>query len=676
MLRIILGVLLVYLACSSRLCCAQELNESEYQSYLAHISAANSALRLNEAVEAKHWLKATPGSHDTWEWRYLQQAVDSSAGVLAAENWSPVKIEYSPDGERLGVAGDDGLARIISIRTRTIEQEIKVGEQAVYAVRFSPDGNSIATTTRDGNLAVWTLANGKKVWEQKSGGQGLADVAFSPDGKQVAFCSWYRGPKTVLGIVSLWNAESGEQIWKTDFGVKPIVTIQFSPDGKRLAAGTWDAIVGVWNTADLSKPTELNFRDVAQYSAIDDIAFDPTGNRLIAASKNGKPRIWDLEKNEIEKDLREHTNAVFAARFSLDGKTIVTGGSDGVVAIWDALELSLKKKHYGHEGRVVSVAIHPQSHSIASCSADKTIRFWSLEDNGTFTDPLGAKFVYGLTLSQDGKLLATGGQTPAEVTIWDMTTMKPLRHLSGIEGTVNYLAFGDQHRLVGGNWNNEVVIWDAYSGKQLMQLEKAEFGGLQQCAFSADGKTVAVSGAKNRTVIWDANSGKKLKELAFPKGCWGICFSRDAKQLAIGDGAGVVHLISCETWEEVKSFSGSDSQIYGLKFSPDGKQLACGSENGRLVFHEIESGKSTVQVTAHSQRIWTVDYAADGTRLATGSADLKVKIWDTRSGANVLTLADFANSIYNVEFSRLSDDLIINELSSGLRIIQLPSSSR
>ena len=45
--------------------------DKEYQSYLAHISAANSSLRLNEKKEANRWLKNAPLKYRGWEWNYL-----------------------------------------------------------------------------------------------------------------------------------------------------------------------------------------------------------------------------------------------------------------------------------------------------------------------------------------------------------------------------------------------------------------------------------------------------------------------------------------------------------------------------------------------------------------------------------------------------------------------------
>jgi hypothetical protein len=58
---------------------AQNLpQDAEFQSYLAHIAAASSALRLHETAEAKRWLASAPEKYRNWEWRYLNVQAEQS----------------------------------------------------------------------------------------------------------------------------------------------------------------------------------------------------------------------------------------------------------------------------------------------------------------------------------------------------------------------------------------------------------------------------------------------------------------------------------------------------------------------------------------------------------------------------------------------------------------------
>lgn len=644
-----------------------------FQSWLAHLAAANSALRLHEAVEAKRWLELAPGDRDSWEWRWLHHQSDSSLRRFPTGDWTAVRVEYSPAGERLMIAGSDGWVRIVDSDSLEIQREFQAAEQAVYAARFNPQGTRIATCSRDGKLVVWDAASGGKLWEQSSGGEGLADLVWHPEGKQIAFCSWFRGPQSVLGLVSLWDAESGEQTWKTEFGVKPVVVAKFSPDGSRLAVGTWDAVVGIWDLASPQDPLQLDFGDVAGYSAIDDIAFSPDGTRIAAASKNGSPRIWNLATGGIEGDFRGHSSAVFSIAFA-DDQTLLSGGSDGVLAFWDTSRAELADRRFGHDNRIGSIAVRPGGLEIATASADRTVRIWSRPATGRFEAENRSRFAYGTALSQDCRLLAAGGSSPAEVTVWDAESRKVLHTLAGLEGSINFLAFGPDSLLVGGNWSSEMVVWNAATGETVRRLDVENLGGVQQCACSADGKWIAAS-MRNRVVaVWEAGSGRLIAKLAVADGCWGLDFSPDSQRLAVGDGAGNLHLYSVGGWQELESFSGVESQSNAVRFSPDGSLVACGGENGRLVVFDLAADAVRFSITAHSERVWTLDFLPDGSRLATGGADLKVRLWELDSGNPVLTLAGFQEPVYNLVFSEADGTLFVNEISSQ-RAFRVPPRS-
>jgi len=268
----------------------------EYQSYLAHIAAANASLRLNETAEAKRWLTAAPVQYRNWEWRYLNARSDNSVATIEALDAKPDEVHYSPDGKMLIAAMPDNSIRLFDAENLKEVKRLSGHKGAVYAAKFSPDGSRVVSCSRDTTIALWNVATDNMEWQVKGGGFGLADVDISPDGKSVAYCSWYLKNRGVVGLVSLWDVATAKEVWRTNFATPPLVDIRFSPDGKRLAVGTWEWRVGVWNLDKKDEaPLVLHFDDVPAYSAVDDIAFSPDGKKIAAATKNGTPRVWDLE---------------------------------------------------------------------------------------------------------------------------------------------------------------------------------------------------------------------------------------------------------------------------------------------------------------------------------------------------------------------------------------------
>jgi len=100
-----------------------------------------------------------------------------------------------------------------------------------------------------------------------------------------------------------------------------VYAAKISFDGLRAGSCSRDGTIRVWNLDKKDEPPMvLHFDDVPAYSAIDDISFSPDSKRITAATKNGTPRVWDLETGKLLFELRGHQQPVFSIAFANDGK--------------------------------------------------------------------------------------------------------------------------------------------------------------------------------------------------------------------------------------------------------------------------------------------------------------------------------------------------------------------
>ncbi len=184
----------------------QDSLDPEYQSYLAHISAANASLRLHETAEAKRWLAPAPAKHRGGEWHMLSRRADQSLAALAPEGLSPRGLHLRADGKMLAAVIDDTVIVLIDTRTHKIVRKITGHSSTIYAVRFSPDGTRLVTCSRDTTVRVWDLATGALLFELKRHTQPVPAITFSADGEQIVTGG-------TDGMLMVWDAFTG-RFWR------------------------------------------------------------------------------------------------------------------------------------------------------------------------------------------------------------------------------------------------------------------------------------------------------------------------------------------------------------------------------------------------------------------------------------------------------------------------------
>ncbi len=151
-----------------------------YESYIAHIAAANSSLRLDEKSDAKRWIDNTPKNYRGWEWEYLSRNSDRSLVKFELKEGTPAKLAVSPSGKIIAFGDSKGLIHLLESDSMRELTEIRGHSAAVYSVKFSPDEQSLISCSRDSTIKIWDISTGSEIRSIFAGGYGLADIDISP----------------------------------------------------------------------------------------------------------------------------------------------------------------------------------------------------------------------------------------------------------------------------------------------------------------------------------------------------------------------------------------------------------------------------------------------------------------------------------------------------------------
>jgi WD40 repeat protein len=308
--------------------------------------------------------------------RFWEAAPEVTLPVLAGHTDYVYPVAYSPDGRWIASGGWDKKVPGEGAHPSLRLWDAATGEPCatfphpgiVRALAFTPDGARLVSGgDLGGELLVWDLSTGR-IQGRVPSSDSVPSFALSNDGTRLAFGNDDRQAGLTTSILDF---ATGRKI-----GTGPGTPFTFSPDGKWLAArdADWKTLV-LWDAR--------TFRPVAHWrehtGAINGIAFDRQGGRLVSASSDHTVRLWDLATGRCLRVFKGHTDEVFTAVFHPDGRRIASGGRDRAVWLWDPASGQEVAHLPGHTSYIWSLAFSPDGKTLVSGSGDSTVRLWDTE---------------------------------------------------------------------------------------------------------------------------------------------------------------------------------------------------------------------------------------------------------------------------------------------------------
>ena len=241
----------------------------------------------------------------------------------------------------------------------------------------------------------------------------------------------------------------------------------------------------------------------------------------------GRVLIWDRTTGQERAQLSGHEAGVRCLAFSPDGRFLVTGGGEinqpvpGELIIWDAATFQEQFRFEGHASGTTGVGFTPDSQRLISVGHDQLVKIWNINTRElllTLSDhqqPLNAS-----AISPDGQRLATGG-IDGTVGLWDLNTQRYLLTLAPprLSLPISCLSFSpDSRTLVAGTGSRhvdsdaspELLVYDVASG-QIHEAPLAKEYSLFSLQFTPDGKRVLAGNANGAVNVWDTQTWTGLE---------------------------------------------------------------------------------------------------------------------------------------------------------------------
>jgi WD40 repeat protein len=255
--------------------------------------------------------------------------------------------------------------------------------------------------------------------------------------------------------------------------------------------------------------------------------------------------------------------------------------------------------------------------------------------------------VYGITVSPDGKLLASVDYD-GYIRVWCLATdtlvTEPWQAAQGTASSTSHsweLVFSPNDQLLASaDGDGEVQVWKVASGRPLGQpLRTGTPGGPSTLAFSPDGAQLAIA-AQRQVWLWTTSS-RALTAMSPPRSITdgtsgsvtGVVFA-SGNLMASVESSGYLRV-----WDTATGMAtggsflvGSANTVTSTAFSPSGNQLASFSgARGDIQLWTPATGRHVQVAAPHGDDVSWVTFSRDGKLLA-ATTGTTAGIWSTATG--------------------------------------------
>ncbi len=471
-------------------------------------------------------------------------------------------LAFTPDGNRLAIGTDNGVT-FFNIETGERLNSLNL-DPDFGGFRLTPDGTKIVWGSYSDTLYVSDVATGELLQTLKGHTARINDVVFSPDGSRIASAS----DDHLVKIWDLTTVDNGFEVLAGEIGL--VNNVGVNSAGTHIAAGLNDNSICVWD----AKTGEIINRLVGHTDNVFSVAFNPDANLLASGSSDKSIRIWDLATEREVLKIQLNSGGVNNLIFSPDGRSIFSssGGdivsdvmwkNDNQIQVWEVSTGEERKSFAGHKtcnvntlclspdgtklafgdgrkvfladaitgrsellsiasGYVLSVNFSSDGKQIVFGGTDKSIHIFDVEQLYVKTSIEVSDSVGRLSFTPDGSQVAgaiglsTGedAQTTNRIAIWDALTGDEVWTSPGSPTRYRSVTLSPEAgRVVSGNDNGAISVWDARRGCETHLLTRSE-SLITAAATSHDGKLLAISELADSIGVWDLSTFRKVTTLA------------------------------------------------------------------------------------------------------------------------------------------------------------------
>jgi len=305
---------------------------------------------INESGEWLAFGASKLGQLLVWEWK-SESYILKQQGHFDSMN----TLVYSPDGQRIITAADDGKIKLWDIASGFCTVTFAEHTSGVTACEYAKKGSVLFTASLDGSIRAWDLIRYRNFKTFTAPTRlSFSCMAVDPSAEVVA-----AGSVDSFDIY-IWSVQTGQLLDQLSGHEGPVSALAFAPSGGTLVSGSWDRTARIWSIftrTQTSEPLQLQADVLA-------VAVRPDSQQLAVSTLDGQLTFWSISEAEQTSGLDGRrdvsggrkisdrrtaanvagTKSFSTIRYSTDGSCLVAAGNSKYICLYSVTTMVLLKK--------------------------------------------------------------------------------------------------------------------------------------------------------------------------------------------------------------------------------------------------------------------------------------------------------------------------------------------
>jgi WD40 repeat protein/DNA-binding SARP family transcriptional activator/serine/threonine protein kinase len=358
---------------------------------------------------------------------------------------------------------------------------------------------------------------------------------------------------------------------------------------------------------------------------------------------SGLVSVRDASSGDVLRSWRAHEIDVNEVAFSADGSLLATAGDDGFLRVWDT-DTQREMISFGGPaaGETWGPSFSPDGSQVAAVwregAEDRDVaRVLTVETGDEVVEIVDLGFPTKTSFSPDGKRIAVALHDGPVALVFDVATGNDLFALEGHDGGVNDVAYSPDGRWIATAADDSTAkVWDAGSGA----LRFTVFGhavGVADVDWSPDSERLITGSLDGTARLWELSEAgpRQLMLLASQElrgGVGGVAFSSDGSHVMTAQH--VDHAV--KVWDvgiggDAEWLNLPPGNYGGIAISPDSARLVASTAEGSIATWDLETLSRGLETNHHSGLVFAIAASPDGSLIASAGFD-GTMVWDAATG--------------------------------------------